>query len=204
VELLFFIYNDEAKAQLNSDWDEICRYSERFVFTAHLPELLLPAHSELVARLTPLVQHFIIHPSLENPVAQAQLIKEWKSQYNAIFLTENTNPGLLETQLPHLETNAGLCMDSGHLQLEGQNPAVFFAANRERIGEIHLHAVDREKAAMDGRLPDHRQLRPREPWLLELLPLLKDFRGIINLEVFSWEEAESGIEILHGKGGKFS
>jgi sugar phosphate isomerase/epimerase len=87
-------------------------------------------------------------------------------------------------------------MDTGHLLLEGQNPTSFFSSNCDRIKEIHLHAVDREKAAIDGRLADHRQLRHDEPWLLKLLPLLKDYQGVINLEVFSWEEAERGIEII--------
>ena len=44
VELLFFLYDDEIKAQLDSEWEEICRYKERFIFTAHLPESLLPPH----------------------------------------------------------------------------------------------------------------------------------------------------------------
>jgi hypothetical protein len=196
VELLFFIYNDEVKAQLDSEWEEIRHYSNRFVFTAHLPELLLPHHSELIARLAPLVRHFITHPSPENPAAQTGLLKEWTHKYNAIFLTENTNPGLLEAQLPHMDDNAGLCMDTGHLLLEGKNPAAFFAANYERIREIHLHAVDRQQAAIDGRLVDHRQLRLNEPWLLELLPLLENYRGIINIEVFSWEEAEQGVGVF--------
>ncbi|MDR0313349.1 MAG: AP endonuclease [Treponema sp.] len=199
VELLFFIYNDEVKAQLDSEWDEIRNYSERFVFTAHLPELLLAVHSELVARLAPLVKHFIVHPDPKDPSAQVRLLEEWTKKHNAVFLIENTNPGLLEAQLPYMKTDTGLCMDTGHLLLDGQNPTDFFAANRERVREIHLHAVDREQAAIDGRLADHRRLRRDELWLLELLPLLNDYREIINLEVFSWEEAKAGVEILrHG------
>jgi len=109
---------------------------------------------------------------------------------------ENTNPGLLEAMLPYLETSSGLCMDTGHLLLAGQNPAEFFTTYRQRIGEIHLHAVDKEQAALDGKLADHRRLRQNESWLQELLPLLGDYRGIINLEVFSWEEAEAGIDVF--------
>jgi sugar phosphate isomerase/epimerase len=196
VELLFFLYDDEVKAQLDSEWDDIRRYRERFVFTAHLPDVLLPSHEELAARLAPLVRHFVLHPAVENPAAQASLLARWAERYGAVFLVENTGPGLLEALLPHLGTGAGLCMDCGHLLLDGQNPSAFFAAHRHRIGEIHLHTVDREQAAIDGKLADHRRLRQNEPWLHELLPLLVDYRGIINLEVFSWEEAESGIDCL--------
>ena len=77
-----------------------------------------------------------------------------------------------------------------------ENPADFFAKYRKRVNEIHLHGLDREAAAIDGRLVDHRRLRKDEPWLLELLPLLKEYRGVINLEVFSWEEAKVCVDIL--------
>ena len=198
VELLFFLYDDEIKDQFDSEWEEIYSFRERFVFTAHLPELLLPSHSELVERLAPLVRHFIFHPAEENPGAQARLLAEWTEQYGARFLAENTKAGLLEALLRVCEGALGpsLCMDTGHLLLDGQNPADFFAKHRDRINEIHLHSIDREQSAIDGRLADHRRLR-EEPWLLELLPLLEGFQGVINLEVFSWEEARASIDILH-------
>jgi sugar phosphate isomerase/epimerase len=199
VELLFFIYDNEVKNQLDSEWEEIRRYGERFIFTAHLPEPLLPAHEELVARLAPLVRHFIVHPATENLTGQIRLLAEWTERYGVSFLTENTKPGLLEALLPQMETNAGLCMDTGHLLLEGKNPAEFFSRYRERIKEIHLHGIDREQAAIDGKLADHRRLRGDEPWLHELLSLLTDYSGVINLEVFSWEEARAGIEIMRGR-----
>ena len=201
VELLFFMYDDEIKKQLDSEWDEICRFRGRFVFTAHLPEQLLPAHEELVGRLAPLVRHFIVHPPGENPGARARLLTEWTERYGGhgrepLFLAENTSPGLLESLLPHLGEETGLCMDTGHLLLEGKNPAAFFAAHGDRIGEIHLHGIDREAARSDGRLADHRRLRGDEPWLVELVPLLGDYRGLVNLEVFSWEEVSAGIAAL--------
>ena len=213
VELLFFIYNDEIRKQLDSEWDEIRTFEKRFVFTAHLPDVLLPSHDELVARLAPLVSHFIVHPPKENQAALVPILAEWVKKYNVKFLVENTNPGLLEAMLPHLnlvshntgsparqqqfpETGIGLCMDTGHLLIEGKNPADFFRKYREHIGEIHLHTVNREQAAIDGRLADHRQLRKNEPWLIELLSLLGDFRGTINLELFSWQEVSDSMEII--------
>ena len=205
VELLFYIYNDVTKKELESEWETIKSYSERFVFTAHLPEKELPFCRDLAARLTPLVKHFIVHPPKENPGEQAQILADWKKQFNAVFLAENTNNGLLETFLPHVngdhvngraEPVTGICMDTGHLLLEGKSPAEFYKKYRGRISEIHLHTIDREKAAADGRLPDHRRLQQGQPWLTELLPLLDDYRGVINLEVFSWEEAAAGIEII--------
>jgi hypothetical protein len=196
VELLFFIYNDGVKDELDSQWEEIRRYRERFIFTAHLPDPLLPAYKELISRLAPLARHFIVHPAVENPTAQARLLSEWAKNYSVIFLTQNTKHGLLEAQLPRMEPNAGICMDTGRLLLEGQNPADFFTKYRERIKEIHLHSVDKDQAVSDGKLIDHRRLRGDEKWLLELLPLLNDYHELINSEVFSWEEARAGIEII--------
>jgi hypothetical protein len=72
----------------------------------------------------------------------------------------------------------------------------FYTSYRERIGEIHLHGIDREQASLDGRLADHRRLRKDAPWLPGLLPMLEEYPGILNLEVFSWEEAKAGIAIL--------
>ena len=199
VELLFFIYDNEVKTQLDSEWDEIRDYSKRFIYTAHLPENLIPAHGELIARLAPLVRHFIIHPFKTIPEAEASLLGEWSKQYGVKFLAENTNPGLLESLLPHLNLcpeTAGLCMDTGHLLMEEKSPAEFYKKHKTHICEIHLHAVDREQTVIDGRLADHRRLRPDESWLHELLPLLDDYSGVINLEIFSWEEAGAGIEVL--------
>jgi sugar phosphate isomerase/epimerase len=202
VELLFFLYDKEIQALLDAEWDELLRYRERFVFTAHLPDLLRPAHGELVSRLAPLVRHYIVHPAAKNPAAQARLLAQWTERYGASFLVENTQAGLLEALLPHLSANDGLCMDTGHLLLEGHSPADFYTRHSERIREIHLHGVDRAQAALDGKLADHRRLREGDPWLPELLPLLEEYRGILNLEVFSWEEARAGIEILQKEPGR--
>jgi sugar phosphate isomerase/epimerase len=98
-------------------------------------------------------------------------------------------------------------MDTGHLLLDGKNPSAFFAEYRSRIPEIHLHGLNREKAALDGRLPDHRPLA-HEPWLRELLPLLaapaespenSKSSVFINLEVFSWEEVLMSIATLKNR-----
>jgi len=86
--------------------------------------------------------------------------------------------------------------------LEGRSPAGFFQSYGDRIGEIHLHGIDREQADLDGRLADHRQLRRGETWLLELLPLLARYGGVINIETFSWAEAQASIEVLAKRNGE--
>jgi hypothetical protein len=207
VELLFFIYDQEIRLQLEAEWEGILQFKDRFVFTAHLPDPLLPEHEELVEKFNPLARSFVAHPGPpENAPALAAMIMDWERRYppqagspgapSRRFCVENTKPGLFEALLPHLEKTAGLCMDTGHLLLEGKSPADFFRAHRDRIGEIHLHGIDREKAALDGRLADHRAVQAGEKWFGELLPLLREFDGVINTEVFSWEEAAAGMESI--------
>jgi len=196
VELLFFMYNDEIKNQFDSEWDEIRCFTERFAFTAHLPELLLPEHEELIARLATLVRHFIVHPDTESPVSQTTLLRSWKERYSTVFLMENIFKG----KGFYYDGDFDLCMDTGHLLLDGKNLSDFFKAWQDRIKEIHLHSLDWNQSAIDGRLADHRRLKEDDPWLLEMLPLLKGYQGIVNLEVFSWEEVEAGIEVLRKLG----
>jgi sugar phosphate isomerase/epimerase len=93
-------------------------------------------------------------------------------------------------------------MDTGHLLEQGQSPAAFMSRHGGRVGEIHLHGLDREKAAIDGRLPDHRAIRVGDPWLEELLPALKTFPGVVNLEVFSWEEAAQSVQAFRQMGAR--
>jgi sugar phosphate isomerase/epimerase len=183
---------------LDTEWAGIKDYRSRFTFTAHLPDKIGPEHEEIVARMTPLAEHFIIHPSVpEKAETLGRLLCSWLERYGkSRFLVENVYPGRLEALLPHLPHDAGLCMDTGHLLLEGKNPADFYKRYEGRIGEIHLHGVDREKAAKDGRLPDHRPLTAGDSWFRELRPRLEDFTGTVNLEVFSWEETLASINVL--------
>jgi hypothetical protein len=198
VELLFFLYDGEIKKMLDDEWEGILEYRERFVFTAHLPDTLLPAHRELVERLAPFVRHFIAHPGQPEKAGElAALVNGWAAEFpRCRFLAENTGPGLLEALLPRLGEAVGICMDTGHLLLEGADPAAWFAGHSGRVGEIHLHGLDRGKAALDGRLPDHRPIAAEAAWFKKFRPLLEEFNGVINMELFSWEEALENITVF--------
>ena len=196
VELLFFFYNQETRALLEQEWAGIAGYASRFVFTAHLPDTLAPEHGALVERLLPLVRHCVLHPG-KKPFTQAQLINTWLDRFGPDrFVLENTYPEKLDAILSLLPPETKICMDCGHLLLENERPCRFFTRHRERIREIHLHGIDRERAVADGRLADHRPLREDAPWYRELAPCLKDFDGIVNLEVFSWEEVSQSLGVL--------
>ncbi len=113
------------------------------------------------------------------------------------FLIENTQEGLLEAFLER-RPHSNLCMDTGHLLLAGASPLDFFRRYENHIAEVHLHGVDRKAAKVDSLLPDHRGIGGSEGWFLELQGVLKKFPGVINVEVFSWEEAEKTLRSLKG------
>ncbi len=207
VELLFFLYDEGVAALLEREWDALAAHRDRFAFTAHLPDRIGSEHEALVARLSPLVESFVVHPwPAEEAEDFAALLNSWIDRYDPAprpapcpagrrFLVENTRKGRLEAVLP-LVPAAGICLDTGHRLLEGASPAAAAALWGDRIGEIHLHAVDEAAAAADGRLADHRALRGDEGWLAELSPFLRDFAGTVDLEVFSWAEAEASLRGL--------
>jgi hypothetical protein len=189
VELLFFLYDDGIRADFLREYPEISKFTGRFTFTAHLPDNLQAGHEELVSLLSPLVKHFIVHPSAF-AAEQARYLKDWMERYGERrFLLENTAPGRLETVLQYFDGNMPLCMDTGHLLLKGESPADFVRRYGGRISEVHLNGID------DGDF-GHRPVHSRDEWFLELVPFLRSFRGIINIELFSWDEVQQSIDSL--------
>ena len=208
VELLFFLYDSEVRSLLDAEWEAISAFKSRFAFSAHLPDRIKSEHEELVARLSPLVTHFVVHPwPAEEAGDFSALLDSWIDRYDPEagstgahrFLLENTQGGRFEAALPRLP-RVGICLDTGHRLLGGEDPAEAAALWKNRIEEVHLHAVDKEAAALDGRLADHRSLRGEETWLEALAPFLRSFNGTIDLEVFSWAEAETSLRALGTRG----
>ncbi|MDR2096970.1 MAG: TIM barrel protein [Spirochaetaceae bacterium] len=189
VELLFFLYDEEIRAGFQGELPEIKKFTERFMFTAHLPDKLNAGHEELVRALSPLVKHFIVHPSADAP-EQARYIKDWMDRYGARrFLLENTVPGRLEVALPYFDACMPICMDTAHLLLEGASPADFVRRYGGRINEVHLNGTD----GGDG---GHKPFNSGDEWFLELAPFLRSFSGVVNIELFSWDEIRRSIDCL--------
>jgi len=199
VELLFFLYDEDVRTQLHTELDAIKDFSGRFSYTVHLPDDLTSEHEELIELLAPLARLFIVHPPKKDGTGLETHVDRWISRYGPRFLVENTRTDRFGAFQP-LVPRAGICMDAGHLVLGGENPSIFAERWNGHIGEIHLHGVDTEAALGDGRLPDHRRLSGDETWLAELEPFLGSFSGTLNIEVFSWEEAEPTLQLLDQRG----
>jgi hypothetical protein len=199
VELLFFLYDGEVRAQLHAELAAIKDFAGRFSYTVHLPDNLTAEHEELIELLAPLARFFVVHPPKKDGTGLEAHIDRWIARYGPRFLVENTRTDRFDAFQP-LVPQAGICMDAGHLVLEGKNPAAFAGLWNGRIGELHLHGVDTQAALGDGRLPDHRRLTGKEAWFSELEPFLRSFTGTLNIEVFSWEEAEPTLQLLAQQG----
>lgn len=220
IELLFFIYDDSVREELDADLGSIKKYRKRFTYTVHLPDHLKPEQEDLVATLSPLVEHFVFHPVNPDHSIQvdelSSLIFAWQARYGDRFCAENTKPGWLEALEAHLPT-IPICMDTGHLALVDNNIIDHEAENRDsvfdlatqrilsfwesrksRIQELHLHSTDTAAAAQDQRLPDHRPLLGSESWLVPLTTVLmvQKRQPLINLELFSWQEVEKSLKVL--------
>ncbi len=95
---------------------------------------------------------------------------------------ENITDYPLEMALPLIEEfDLEICLDIGHLAVNGDSIASAFELFGDRISILHIHGVE------DGR--DHRSLdRLPAEIMASLFEELKKFRGVVSLEVFSLEK----------------
>lgn len=202
VELLFYLYDAETEALLDTELPKIKEYADRFVFTVHMPDPLKAEHAALIEKLLPIGRHFILHPPApEYSDAAYRLYERWVQAYdlnakdNGLFLTENTLPGRQEAFIQAMP-DASLCLDTGHCLLEGKDPRKLLYEYRTKTREIHLHSINKVAALKDGRLEDHRPISLQDYWIPDFLIQLGSFDGIVNSELFSWQEAAGNLAIL--------
>jgi hypothetical protein len=204
MELLFFLYDDQTRELLDAEWPQLSAGRGELTFTLHMPDIAGPEHEELIARTAGEVSHYVLHPPEAGLREFRELVESWRARYGDRFLLENLI-GRAHRQLWE-ETDWPLCMDAGHLLVRGESPARFFRSFRERIRQVHLHAVHREPADPQtpgtserdsaGAATDHLPLDPSEPWLEQLHAELEDFHGIVELELFCEDHVLRSLEAL--------
>ena len=97
-------------------------------------------------------------------------------------------PELLLSLLDALPVN--LCLDVGHLWRQGRDPLPYLADHLPRTRIIHLHGC-----SADG--TDHRSLAVRaEEDVRQVLRALKDYRGVLTLEVFGLADFNTSLAAL--------
>ncbi len=187
VELLFFIYNDETRRLIAPEEKLITSYTGRLTFTVHLPDPFLPEHLDLIEKTAPVTRHYILHPpekGLEEEFSER--VELLRKNYGNIFLLEN----LIGRNHPWFIKNTDwpLCLDTGHALLRGHSPFEYFKRFKDRIKEIHLHDVIRGK--------DHSPLSKKSIWLKNFLPAVNNYKGIVNIELFSDKDIVRSLKVI--------
>lgn len=191
IELLFYYFDEQSRDLFIREKPLIASYGERFNFAVHMPDSLRPEHERLIELTRDLARRYILHPPAGDPEDFCELVAEWQSRYGSLFFVENLIAGDFSAIAKMLDS-VPLCCDTGHLLRSAQSVRGFINTYDTRIGEIHLHGV------IDGQ--DHRPFAGAEAWFREILPFLKSFAGVVNLEVFSIEEVDALIAVLREAG----
>lgn len=191
IELLFFSYDDEARAILDRERAGIASFAGRFEFSLHLPDPLGPADEELIERTRPFVGLYVAHPPKSPDASAAQrwatLLSSWRPRYGDVFCLEYTGREAFEAAERGL-SGLPLCPDTGRLALDGEDAAGWIADRADRVAEIHLHA------ARGGK--DHFPLSADDPWLSPLARLAADREWRVVLETFSLDGATESANAL--------
>jgi hypothetical protein len=95
-----------------------------------------------------------------------------------------------------VDLNISVCMDVGHLLLQGNDIVDVFNRFSSNLSIIHLHGVEsnRDHLSLD-RLP--------EQYINPIIEILKRFRGIVSLEVFSYTNLKPSLHVLEMWWNKF-
>lgn len=195
VELLFFIYDDDTRAMLRDELPAIRELSALFGYTAHLPDRIEARHEELLEAIDGFCDSYVVHPPRDAAELGdfSRLMDAWRGRYGAgRFFLENTRLASFEAADRALADSAfgcpPVCADLGHLVLEGRAPASWLDEYGSRTREIHIHGH------ADGK--DHCPLRGDETWLRDAAPFMSRFDGVVEIELFSWHEADEARRIL--------
>ncbi|MEW5815595.1 MAG: cobamide remodeling phosphodiesterase CbiR [Spirochaetota bacterium] len=191
VELFFFVFDAETENLLLKEIDSILSFNDRFGFTVHLPDIIESKHEKLIELTRDFTRHYVIHPPAGDIDTFLFLLDDWISRYGERFLLENLAEREWEL-LIRKRDRLKLCFDTGHLLLNNGNPGFFMKRYAGRIEEIHLHGV------RDGW--DHQSFRWDESWFQELSASLEGFAGVVNLEVFRYEQLQEIIDSLQHNG----
>jgi sugar phosphate isomerase/epimerase len=90
------------------------------------------------------------------------------------------------------EFHLSVCIDVGHLLRRGVNPAHVYASYGESVTIIHLHAWDGQR--------DHMPLdKLSETDWRTVMDLLTRFRGVVSLEVFSFDHLSISLALLENR-----
>jgi sugar phosphate isomerase/epimerase len=113
--------------------------------------------------------------------------------------------------------NLSICLDTGHLMIKGVDVGRLYAEYADIISILHVHGVCRHRVAEHGayqhggrdpdesRLIDHQSMDRFSPERAgAILALLRQFKGVVSLEVFSFSQLSASMEWLSDQWQRLS
>ena len=155
---------------------------------------------DLTATLSP--STYTLHLPYAGPVLENEQVKRWRGRLNQSI--KNLISAGIDGQMISIETldypldwvediltrfNLSVCIDVGHLILYGFDPKAVFNRHKNRTSVFHIHGVDKQQ----DHLPLDRLSKADAKTVMDMLKL---FKGVVSLEVFSFEHLIASLDFL--------
>ncbi len=159
---------------------------------------------DLTATLSP--STYTLHLPYDEAGFDGEQIKRWQDRLNTSIKKlvsagingerisiETLNYPLNWVEEILLDFNLSVCIDVGHLILCGFDPETVFNKYKKRTPILHLHGVDNHQ--------DHLPLdRLTKEDAKTVIKMLKQFEGVVSLEVFSFDYLKASLNFLEKYG----
>ena len=218
IELLFFESLASGTGPLKKEVRRLHQLQNELEvsFNIHLPSDVSPGHRDrhrreaavhalkgvidLTAPLFP--STFTLHLPFEGDPSEAANVNRWQertTQSVNTLLDSGVKPQTLSIETLDYpfdlvepivkELDLSVCLDIGHCIVHGFDYVSLFRRLYERIVILHLHGVDgnQDHLSLDRLAPQHAD---------SILKILKQFKGVASLEVFSYDHLKSSLEYL--------
>ena len=225
IELLLFESNDIKSLFSASVVDKLQRLATdlNLGYNIHLPtdiavsaqdvrqqQAAVETYKNVIQRLMPLTPSvFCLHVPYNENDHQTATVNAWRDRVRSNLerlLSNGINARAISIEtldypLEFLEDiiadlNISVCMDVGHLILQGNDIADIFKRYSSRISVIHLHGVENNR--------DHLSLdRLPEQYHNPVIEILNRFTGIVSLEVFSYTSLKPSLHVLEMRWNNF-
>jgi sugar phosphate isomerase/epimerase len=168
--------------------------------TRHFAIETIKQVTDLTASLSPTT--YTLHLPYEEIDFENERIKRWKERLHngmkalctsginsRIISIETLNYPLKMVEEILIDFNLSVCMDIGHLILYGSDMKDVFDRYKNKTSIIHLHGANECR--------DHQPLDLLSKSNLKtILEMLKRFKGIVSIEVFSYDHLNASLRYL--------
>ncbi len=218
IELLFFESLTGGLGPLREEVRQLDRLSNELEvsFNVHLPSDVSPGHTDkdkrkaavhalkgvidLTVSLSP--STFTLHLPFEGDHRVVSDVDRWQertTQSVKALLDSGVEPQTLSIETLDYpfemvepivkELDLKVCLDIGHCIVHGFDYASLFNRLHERIAIFHIHGVDGDKdhLSLDRLAPQH---------AASILKILKQFKGVVSIEIFSYSKLTSSLVFL--------